>query len=212
MILEDLTIRLHDSWLCEISRANPEAEINLVEFQPTDSRHWRGLLQVKNCTKEFLDWFEGHEQILNIKLIHWADLKKEDYHYIAFSCDGPLFLNQLVKEYNIFFQFPIHLEHGEMKVKVVSTEKNLVSFYEELKKHHSYEASMNSKTKIKTIHQAELTSRQIMTLKTAIERGYYEIPRKITLMELASEMKISQATTAEHLRKAESYVMKTFPA
>ena len=54
-----------------------------------------------------------------------------------------------------------------------------------------------------------LTSKQKTALQLAIENGYYNHPRKITLNKLAKIMKISYTTFQFHLRRAENKVMPT---
>ena len=54
---------------------------------------------------------------------------------------------------------------------------------------------------------SELTDRQKEILIKAKQSGYYEIPRKITTMELAKEFGISKTAILEHLRKAERKIM-----
>lgn len=49
----------------------------------------------------------------------------------------------------------------------------------------------------------QLTKRQRTVLKTAIDAGYYEIPRRVTTSELAEEVGLARRTTEEHLRRAE---------
>ncbi|MFC1710913.1 helix-turn-helix domain-containing protein [Nanoarchaeota archaeon] len=53
----------------------------------------------------------------------------------------------------------------------------------------------------------ELTDKQKQALHLAVENGYYEYPRKITLEELAKLMKISLSTFQAHLRKAEKQLL-----
>ncbi|MCO8243420.1 MULTISPECIES: helix-turn-helix domain-containing protein [unclassified Haladaptatus] len=45
--------------------------------------------------------------------------------------------------------------------------------------------------------------RQREFLNTSVENGYFEIPREVTLEELAEEMDITKTTASNHLRKAE---------
>jgi predicted DNA binding protein len=48
-----------------------------------------------------------------------------------------------------------------------------------------------------------IPTRQRELLNTAMEQGYYEMPREITLKELADEVGIAKTTASQHLRKAE---------
>lgn len=52
-----------------------------------------------------------------------------------------------------------------------------------------------------------LTEKQRSLIKTARKLGYYDYPRRISAKELAEKVGLSQATTLEHLRKAESRLM-----
>jgi hypothetical protein len=55
----------------------------------------------------------------------------------------------------------------------------------------------------------ELTENQKNAMNLAINSGYYEYPKKITLPELAKKMGISYSTFQAHLKKAEG---KVFPS
>lgn len=52
-----------------------------------------------------------------------------------------------------------------------------------------------------------ITEKQLQAIRLAIERGYYESPKKINLEQLAKEIKISKETFFEHLAKAESKIL-----
>lgn len=50
--------------------------------------------------------------------------------------------------------------------------------------------------------------RQREILNTAVEMGYYELPREVTLAELAEEIGVAKTTVSQHLRKAERRVVE----
>jgi predicted DNA binding protein len=52
-----------------------------------------------------------------------------------------------------------------------------------------------------------LTDRQQEVLEVALEKGYYEIPRRATNEDIAAEMDCSTSTVGEHLRKIESRII-----
>ena len=56
---------------------------------------------------------------------------------------------------------------------------------------------------------ALLTERQREVLETAVEMGYYEIPRETTCAEIAAELGIAEGTVVEHLQKVEAKVLPT---
>lgn len=52
-----------------------------------------------------------------------------------------------------------------------------------------------------------LTERQLEVFRTAVEEGYYEIPRQATHEDIADALGCAPSTVDEHLRKAESRVL-----
>lgn len=55
---------------------------------------------------------------------------------------------------------------------------------------------------------SELTEKQANSLFAAIEYGYYHVPKKMTAEEIAFKHKVPRTTFEEHLRKAESKVLR----
>lgn len=54
-----------------------------------------------------------------------------------------------------------------------------------------------------------LTKRQHEVFETAVEEGYYEIPREATHEDIADSLECAPSTVDEHLRKAESRVLSS---
>lgn len=52
-----------------------------------------------------------------------------------------------------------------------------------------------------------LTGKQASALHTAIEHGYYRVPRKIRTEDIAKSRKVPRTTFEEHVRKAESKIL-----
>ncbi|QLG49209.1 helix-turn-helix domain-containing protein [Natrinema halophilum] len=52
----------------------------------------------------------------------------------------------------------------------------------------------------------DLTTRQKEVLRTAVEIGYYDVPKQATHRDIANELDCATSTVDEHLRKAESTV------
>ncbi|SNZ04805.1 Predicted DNA binding protein, contains HTH domain [Natronoarchaeum philippinense] len=57
-------------------------------------------------------------------------------------------------------------------------------------------------------HATDLTDRQREAVRAAIECGYYETPRSGSVEDVADTLSCAPSTAAEHLRKAESSVMR----
>lgn len=52
-----------------------------------------------------------------------------------------------------------------------------------------------------------LTDRQREVFETAVETGYYDVPRRVTHQDIANELGCASSTVDEHLRKAEAAVV-----
>ncbi len=55
-----------------------------------------------------------------------------------------------------------------------------------------------------------LTTKQTQALLAALDHGYYRIPKKVTTDEIAHRLGLPRTTYEEHLRKAESKVLRAF--
>ncbi|MGD0423039.1 MAG: helix-turn-helix domain-containing protein [Candidatus Bathyarchaeia archaeon] len=53
-----------------------------------------------------------------------------------------------------------------------------------------------------------LTSKQRRALITALDKGYYHMPRKATAGEIAQKLGLPRTSYVDHLRKAENKVLQ----
>jgi predicted DNA binding protein len=56
---------------------------------------------------------------------------------------------------------------------------------------------------------SDLTGKQVNSLISALEAGYYQIPKRVTTKEIAGKQRIPRTTYEEHLRKAESKILQS---
>ncbi len=60
----------------------------------------------------------------------------------------------------------------------------------------------------KYVRRRELTPKQRMIFLRAVQEGYYDYPRRITLSELAEKLGVSKSYLSETLMKVESKILK----
>jgi len=53
-----------------------------------------------------------------------------------------------------------------------------------------------------------LSDRQLEALRTAYERGYFEVPRRTSLDTIAAELEISASSLSERLRRAQTHLIE----
>ncbi|WP_246998739.1 helix-turn-helix domain-containing protein [Halosolutus gelatinilyticus] len=56
---------------------------------------------------------------------------------------------------------------------------------------------------------AQLTDRQKEIVRAAIAAGYYDVPRRTTQRDLATELGLSQRTIGDHLQRAEAKIIQS---
>jgi predicted DNA binding protein len=65
--------------------------------------------------------------------------------------------------------------------------------------------------KLSSVDSEELlTSRQETIIVTALERGYFDEPKRTSLVDLAEEFHVSVSTASEILRKATHKIMRVY--
>ena len=56
----------------------------------------------------------------------------------------------------------------------------------------------------------ELSPEQRAALEAAVEHGYYETPREVTVDDLATRLEIPRSTLTYRLRRAEAYLAESY--
>jgi hypothetical protein len=116
---------------------------------------------------------------------------------------SPLFMKQ------VFYETPAYLEDDRLVFSILGENEALSSFLTLARKTigdfkilQIQDQTYNDESILSL-----LTDRQKEILIKAKQSGWYEIPRKITTMELAQEFGVSKTAILEHLRKAEAKIM-----
>jgi len=112
---------------------------------------------------------------------------------------------------------PLRYAEGAKHCRVLSlTGEALTAFYRDLAAAH--DVTVESKREIRTPGRdapllttdallPSLSPRQREVLSVARERGYYEIPRRTTMAEVADALGVERRTAEEHLRRAENKLL-----
>ena len=58
-----------------------------------------------------------------------------------------------------------------------------------------------------TLNHSALSTKQLKLAKFAYDRGYFDIPKRTRISDLASEIGLARATISEHLARIESILM-----
>jgi hypothetical protein len=118
-------------------------------------------------------------------------------------------LMALAQKYALIIDTPLkYTEQGGLRTTIVGTHEMLRQALEETPDGVRFaveQAGQYSPDREDIL--SILTERQHEVFKTAIEEGYYEIPREATHEDIAESLGCAPSTVDEHLRKAESRVL-----
>ena len=152
-------------------------------------------------------------------ILHQA-VDESGLHVVTQSClcslEGSII--ERFEDYNCLYQPPtIHRQGWENYTVIAFDEGDVAALLQDLETDRDIEVlSKTTMTKQQIPHSLlapvdrlfeDVTERQLAALRLALERGYYEQPRKTSLRELAAQTDVARSTYEEHLRKAENKLL-----
>ena len=106
---------------------------------------------------------------------------------------------------NCFLVSATSKSDGKLEWAVLGNDTMVKSLMQELE-HQKVASEVVKISKLKG--EEELTARQENILQIALEKGYFEFPKKITLRQLAKVLDVSPATLTEILRRGQKRVLQ----
>lgn len=154
--------------------------------------------------EEFIKDMKKDSRIINIE---------NEGNLAVYAISEPPKIKTLFDSEFIFEKPPVFNSNGEYIFEIASfSREKLNELLNGLKK-QKFKINVSSlkKTKLTHIQAAyiypNLTEQQKKCFQVALNNGYYEVPRKITLKELGKIVKMSYSTYQFHLRTAEKKIM-----
>ena len=109
----------------------------------------------------------------------------------------------------VYLNFPFEISGGHRRVTFLGDEAEIEKLFRWLGKNRvKFEVLSNTDARYSPNSFMDgLTDQQRKALTLAYSSGYYELPRKVNLESLAKRQKLNKSTFAEHLLKAENYLI-----
>lgn len=198
-----LTLEIPDSvWLGEVTRSFPQLRFRILAATTDGSRSViRGDI-IGPTVVEASEELEADEAV-TIDTIERSTHRRR----IQVKSETPVFLTALDRS-GVPLVTPCEIIDGRMRYEATVTQRQLSDLGDNF---DAYGISYTVE-RIQRQRPCEslLTDRQRLLLHEAIERGYYDTPRRITLVELAEELGIAKSTCSETLHRSEERVLKRF--
>jgi predicted DNA binding protein len=126
----------------------------------------------------------------------------------------------LMEEFGCLLLYPILVQAGWAHFRVLAVDdERLGAVLARLGKKGELEVTSKTKMDHETIREtfvipsneilAGLTRKQAESLLTAVNLGYYKVPRKTRFEDIAEIVKVPRTTYEEHVRKAESKIINS---
>lgn len=189
-----------------LSREHPDDEFRLLSAYPTAD----GLLVVLEATMDdptvVLEQFEGAPSgaVGSYDVLHADDHTVLLQFQLAFV---PPPFRAFLASGNLP-QFPYTIEDGWIVCEITTSHERLSQFKTAL-------AETGFTFEVVRVRQSVdptelLTDRQRQFVTEAIERGYYDSPRRCSLTDLADDLGVSKSTASVVLHNAEECIVKEF--
>ncbi len=190
--------------LAELSKAHPDATFRILTSLSTDAGHMT-LVEIEELDPErAANFLEGDSDVLTHEVLHTDDRKA----VIQFLQESEPAAGRAGQESNNPPPYPLVLRDGWILAESITTHDRLTAFREQLE-------AVGVKYELLSVTQSQdptelLTERQREFVTEALERGYYDTPRRCSLTDVADALGVNKATASGILHRAEGAIMKEF--
>jgi predicted DNA binding protein len=200
-----ISVDLAESWISKATRMLP-VSISVLDVLPFEDQGVEDLVEVKlnNTSPEIL--VTTIKEIPGVEFVKMSKIDMDKVIMIVGTkgCIGC----RMIAQSGCFLVSACTGAEGWIEWKLIINEKlQLQKLVESLESH-------GVKTKLMLIQPIEdkeaLTARQERIIKTALERGYYDFPKRIGIRELARLFDISTASVSETLRRGQKKIIEHY--
>ncbi len=186
-------------WLGQLSRQFPNFQFEIKSFIPIsqDPIIGNNLVTITGTNpSQILVNLQNHPSLVSYFVLEESLTQMT----LNTQTKDQFLLKAIIKNY-ILIKFPVKIDNGQADFTVTSSRENIDQFMQDLNE-------VGIEADLKSIgHYTEdenetiLTPRQNDVYRQAREAGYYDTPRRITLSELADQLKISKSTLSTMLQR-----------
>ncbi|WP_256390927.1 helix-turn-helix domain-containing protein [Natronoarchaeum rubrum] len=199
-----LTVTLPDgTWIKDVSTEFPEATFRVLAAMPGEQAGF-GLVRITAPDPAaVLEGMDAHEVLTSVDILEGS----EDRVLVQFETTRPLLLFS-ARESGVPIELPMDIQDGDASVDVTASRDRLSVLGEQLE---TFGLDFEVEFVRERVDSSRLlTDRQRELLVEAVERGYYDTPRRCSVTDLAEAVGCAKSTCSETLHRAEERVVKRF--
>ncbi|TMT81587.1 helix-turn-helix domain-containing protein [Haloterrigena sp. H1] len=200
----EITITIPDRiWIGELSRDYPDAVFEILTAFPK-AMGGVALTEISHSdVGAVVRAMDSYDDVTNIDVLQRTD----DSVLIQFETSSPILLFP-VREAGTPLELPFTVSDSTVDWEITAARERLSLLAEQLRE---FDISFTVKSVTHRIETTQLLSKkQTELVQRAIELGYYDTPREVTLTELAADVDIAKSTCSETLHRAEEKIIKQF--
>ncbi|MFQ3319672.1 MAG: putative DNA binding protein [Natronomonas sp.] len=209
----DLTLTPEDGALHPVDRALAEtpsiSRLAILHFDSFGDGTGVLLYKLAGDPDVLVQDIEEHPDVVAFDLLEADD---EEFHlYLHVHPGDPAgTVMNLTQKYALMIDTPIEFTNrGAVQMTVIGSHDMLQQAMDEMPDAVSIAVDeVGNYTPDRKDMLSMLTDRQLEVFQKAVELGYYEIPRRATHEKIADNLECAPSTVDEHLRKAESRVLR----
>ncbi|MCS5534021.1 MAG: helix-turn-helix domain-containing protein [Candidatus Poseidoniaceae archaeon] len=192
-----LEVRLPEGhWSGDVTRANPSAILRIEKHMPLS--RGRGTARISS-SEDISKSIGQHPGIEDFNII------QNNNYDVTIVAGGGGFLKPLI-DVGIIPHTPFEVRDGWVDWTIECSQndiKELINSFKQQSIPHRLVSTRSVTTRL-------LTPRQRQVFDIAIREGFYDIPRRISLTELANLLGVAKSTLSVQLQRVESTIVHTF--
>ncbi len=194
------------NWICDIADQF-SADIKILNCMPNENHGGKELVEImlKSDTKtdEITEEIQSHPEVCNVDLsaMHNGKFLGKVVTNKCAACEA-------LTASDCFLIFANSCGEGEIEWKLQARQRSALFELIQTLRELNYGVELVSMTKVRQTYN--LTSRQEDIIRYALQKGYFDCPKKTNIRQVAQYFDISISTASEILRRGVKKILHDF--
>ncbi|MGV9173825.1 MAG: helix-turn-helix domain-containing protein [Promethearchaeia archaeon] len=190
-------------WLSQFNQEFPDLNIEIISKFLLEDNIVNTLIEVQGSNiSSFLDNLKKMKKPLNFQIL----FKEIDMVILNVKVKDPWILTALV-ETELFVEYPILVKEGHLYIETISERTIIDDFLKNLEV-KGIDFTLKSVGYYR--RNPILTKKQQELVKLAYKEGFYQIPRNISMKDIADQLNISRSAVSEMLRRINRSLVENY--
>ncbi|RKD88657.1 helix-turn-helix domain-containing protein [Halopiger aswanensis] len=200
----ELTVTIPaDVWIGRLSRDYPDTRFRVLAATATDEMSAARIEVIGTAAARICEELRTYDAVTELEILETACHRRR----VQLETTTTLVLTA-IQSAGVPLRMPFEISDGTMALNTTIPQHQLSKLGESFRE-FGIEFTIQ-RIQPEADSESLLTDRQQWLLYEAIDRGYYDTPRRITLVELADELDLAKSTCSETLHRVEERVLKQF--